>query len=139
MKNLFIALASLVWPVLCRRRQRWPLRTAVWIRVPMPSTKPPSIRNVIADESDAFFTENREKWFSHWAHEPYVSWTAQGGAASILTQAGWDAYSGMFEGYFDDPTPGPATTIRRAICRLRSWTKPQQPHPCKSDNVPTVT
>ncbi|GAB3499813.1 hypothetical protein GCM10027341_23890 [Spirosoma knui] len=72
-----------------------------------------AIRNVIADESDAFFTKNREKWASHWAHEPYVSWTAQGGATSILTQAGWDAYSRMFEGYFTDPTPSPATTFKR--------------------------
>ncbi|GAB3942329.1 hypothetical protein GCM10028805_06790 [Spirosoma harenae] len=72
-----------------------------------------AIRKVIADESEAFFTKNREKWASHWAHEPYVSWTAQGGATSILTQASWDAYSHMFEGYFNDPTPGPATTFKR--------------------------
>ena len=25
--------------------------------------------------------------------------------------AGWEAYSSMFKGYFNDPTPGPATTF----------------------------
>lgn len=69
------------------------------------------IKKVITDQTDAFFAKNREKWANCWAHEPYISWTAQGGADRVMTVSGWEAYSGMFEGYFNDATPGPVTKI----------------------------
>lgn len=31
----------------------------------------------------------------------------------MYTQAGWEAYSGMMDGYFNNPNPGPATTFVR--------------------------
>lgn len=63
------------------------------------------VKKVISDQTDAFFAKNRDKWASYWVHEPYISWTAQGGADRVMTVAGWEDYSRMFEGYFSDPTP----------------------------------
>ena len=70
-----------------------------------------AIKKVITGQTDAFFAKNRDRWASYWAHEPYISWTAQGGATNVMTVSGWDAYSSMFEGYFNDPTPGPVTKV----------------------------
>jgi hypothetical protein len=72
-----------------------------------------AIKKVITDETDAFFTKNRDKWASYWVHEPYINWTAQGGANQVLTQSGWEAYSGMFDGHFNSPSTGPAPTFIR--------------------------
>lgn len=69
-----------------------------------------AIKKVITDETDAFFAKNREQWAGHWVHEPYISWSGQGGADQVLMQSGWDAYSGMFDGYFNGPGTAPATT-----------------------------
>lgn len=102
MKTLFVTLVSLL-----------SLATAVQAQTVANSDDISAVKKIITDETDAFFAKNREKWASHWAHEPYVSWTAQGGATSVLTRAGWDAYSGMFEGYFSNPEPGPAATFLR--------------------------
>ena len=70
-----------------------------------------AITKVIADQTDAFFAKNRDKWASYWVHEPYISWTAQGGADRVMTVSGWEAYSKMFEGYFNDPTPSQTKVV----------------------------
>ena len=77
-----------------------------------------AIKKVITDQTDAFFAKNREKWANSWAHEPYISWTAQGGADRVMTVSGWEAYSDMFEGYFNDTTPGPVTKVLQENFRV---------------------
>lgn len=100
MKTLFITLISFI-----------SLATAAQAQMAATSTDETAIKKVITDQTDAFFAKNKAKWASYWVHEPYVSWTAQGGADRVMTVSGWDAYSNMFEGYFSDPTPAPATTF----------------------------
>lgn len=100
MKTLFITILSLISLVSFAQTQ-----------TTSTNADEAAIRKVIIDQTDAFFAKNRDKWASYWAHEPYISWTAQGGADRVMTVSGWEAYSGMFDGYFRDPTPGPATTI----------------------------
>ena len=70
-----------------------------------------AIKKTIIDQTDAFFVKNRNKWASYWVHEPYISWTAQGGADRVMTVTGWEDYSRMFEGYFTSTTPGPTTKV----------------------------
>lgn len=72
-----------------------------------------AVKKLIVDESGAFFAKNREQWANSWVHEPYVSWSAQGGADHVLIQSGWEAYSGMFDDYFNSPATGPAPTVQR--------------------------
>jgi ketosteroid isomerase-like protein len=70
-----------------------------------------AVKQVITDQTDAFFAKDREKWARCWVHEPYISWTAQGGADRVLTVSGWEAYSNMFDGYFQDPTPSQTKVV----------------------------
>lgn len=63
-----------------------------------------AVRKVIVGQIDAFYAKDRDQWVNHWVHEPYVSWNSQQGDNLIRTQAGWEAISGMFEGYFRDAT-----------------------------------
>ena len=100
MKTLFITVLSLI-----------SLTTVAQAQTTATSADEVAIKKVITDQTNAFFAKNRDKWASYWVHEPYINWTAQGGADRIMSVSGWEAYSGMFEGYFNDPTPGPATTI----------------------------
>ena len=100
MKTLFITLISFI-----------SLATIAQAQTDTNSVDVSAIKKVITDQTNAFFAKNREKWASYWVHEPYISWTAQGGADRVMTVAGWEAYSSMFEGYFNDPTPGLATTF----------------------------
>lgn len=102
MKTLFITLISVIG-----------LASVAQAQMTANSAEESAIRKVITDETDAFFAKNREQWASHWAHEPYVSWSGQGGASQVLMQSGWEAYSGMFDGYFNSPSTGPAPAFLR--------------------------
>lgn len=73
-----------------------------------------AVKKVIIGETDAFFNRDQEGWEATWAHEPYISWTANGMPGQFLIQSGWDAFSGMFGGYFNQgPSTNPIPTFQR--------------------------
>jgi hypothetical protein len=73
-----------------------------------------AIKEVIAKESEAFFSVNKQVWADCWLHSPYVYWSYSDSSATSFVR-GWDGDQGLaktWENYFKTSKPSKVTITR---------------------------
>jgi hypothetical protein len=73
-----------------------------------------AIKEVIAKESEAFFSVNKQVWADCWLHAPYVYWSYSDSTATSFVR-GWDGDQGLdktWGNYFKTAKPSKATITR---------------------------
>lgn len=72
-----------------------------------------AIKKVIADETDGYFSRNKEQWSNACVHEPQLQWSGTGSGGKVLLTNGWEAYEQQLGSNFTDTQSRPAATVQR--------------------------